>query len=226
MNLLTFLKNAQPENGITVITKGMRKFITNPHAKRELSNIVGAELAKTLYSTAQPEIDRVSAIIARVQVAIDYSVSMEAVADYQEVFNDLAKNDFFVTGQIINFAMKNKQYFAYDDYQAFDITETIMHCADDDTVMFQSPFILYPDGINPSLAFAWPDEGSAGGLASVVYVDKPKRKAYAPKVGFSKYRYIYTSELNLTASQITQNIIDEVARGETPLTGGGLPGWD
>lgn len=72
MNLLNFLKDAQPENGITLITKAMRKFITNPHVKRELSNIVGAELAKTLYSTARPEIDRVSAIIARAQVAPPY----------------------------------------------------------------------------------------------------------------------------------------------------------
>lgn len=226
MNIITFLELAIPSGGYTTVTTEMRKFLTDRDARRALSKVIGMELARAIYDAAQPEIDRIIAIIDRVQVAIDYVISEKAFADYEQVLNEFASNDFFVTGEITDFVTKNKQKFAYDADQAFDITETILHFKDDDTVLFSAPFILHTNGVDPSLSFAWPDEGSAGGLASVLYVDQPNREPYQPKVGFHKFRYIYTRELSLNATEITKNIIDEVDRGATPLAGGGLPGWN
>jgi len=225
MNVITFLESAKPKNEYTEVTREMRNFIGDKHAKRNLSKLLGSELAKTIYSIAQPEIDRVSAIISRVQVAIDYSLSGKALDDYKAVVDEFKNDAFFSTGEIINFTTRGQQSFAYDDYHAYDVTETILHCADDDVVIFKVPYILYTNGVDKSLSFTYPDEGSSGGLASIVFVDNPKRKTYAPKVGFSKFMYIYTSELNLSSEQIFNNIINEIEKGETPLSGGGLPGW-
>lgn len=79
--------------------------------------------------------------------------------------------------------------------------------------------------IDGNLVHESPEEGQSG-TAHLLFIENPNRK-YRPKwfVSFLQCGWIRTSELEQSNAGILENIADEIDRGETPLTGGGLPGW-
>lgn len=224
MNLLTFLERASQDNGLTVIDAEMMAFdLDAKSVRKQLSTHFGPELAKQISEAARPEFNRIRSIIARVQPGIDYYHSDQAMNEFNKELASLKSNSFWTTGEITGFARKYNQDFAFDNTHAYDITECIIYDANDDVAMYRRPLILHHNQ-QKYINYAWPEEGSAGGLAMVTCIDRPN-KPTRPFVGFSKCRYIYTRELGMTAQQIEGDIVEEVLRGETPLTGGGLPGW-
>jgi hypothetical protein len=224
MNILTFLNKSKPQGDLTIIDTEMMMFdLYSRNTRQELSVHFGPELAKQISEAAKPEYERIRSIIARVQPGIDYSRSREAIEEFEKELESVRGNSFWALGELNKFVRKGIQDFAYDNDHAYDITEQIIYDANNDIAMYKCPFVLY-QGDTKYINFAWPEEGTAGGLASVIYLSRRDKENH-PHVGFSKYRYIYTRELVMTPEQIAENITDEIDRGETPLTGGGLPGW-
>lgn len=225
MNLITFLNRAKPQNDLTVIDAEMMAFDLNSRRiKKELASLFGSELAKQIFEAARPEFERIRAIIDRVKPGVEYAHSRDSIAEWENEYKRHQKHpDFVATGEIDQFVKKGHQEFAVYGDLAYDISEQIIYDATDDVAIYQCPFKLTHDGINQYINYVWPDEGR-GGLATLIYVSRPNKPS-RPSVCVSSSRFIYTRELGMTAAQIAGNIVEEVLRGETPLTGGGLPGW-
>ncbi|WP_347990028.1 hypothetical protein [Methylomonas sp. AM2-LC] len=219
MNFLDFIKNTQENNNLIQISEEDMNFIAYIRQnKRELGELIGSDAARTLFESTQSHIDRVMSIIKRAQPGIDYVRSQESLAAMEKKFSEMKQNSFFGTDKITKFVKKGKQDFACDGYHAYDISPVIIYNANDDVVMLKYPCYLW-DEVNQCkyIPAAWPDEGSSGGLGAITYIDNGK--GWKPMASFSKFRFIYTHELELSAAQITENIITEIERGETPLTG-------
>ena len=80
--------------------------------------------------------------------------------------------------------------------------------------------------VNSALILESPDEGRSG-VAHLIRITNPRRNPNTCVwcAQFLPCGWLHTDELNRSDAQILGNIIDEVDDGQTPLTGGGLPGW-
>ncbi|WP_427551944.1 hypothetical protein ACQE3D_25515 (plasmid) [Methylomonas sp. MS20] len=212
MNIIEFLKQAAPNNGITTISVEMMNFdLENSYLKKELAKMFGARIAMEIVEAARPEFERIRAIIARVQPGIDYGMSMDAVNAFEADHAIEKKLPYGTTGEIDVFVKKGRQEFAVDGSIAYDITECITHFADDDAVLYRCPFKL-----GGKLPYYFPDEGR-GGLAMVTCISKPGKNA-SFHVGISSCGWIHTEELRMSPAHISENIANEIDAGHNVLT--------
>jgi hypothetical protein len=115
----------------------------------------------------------------------------------------------------------NHQLFAVFGRTAYQLVCQRLY-ADDGAVIEYLPAVV--DG---HALYRSPDEGCDGVLHIMRFVEHPRRPSMA-----GKWRPVWihggwlrTEELMLSVDEIRANIVAEVLRGETPITGGGLPGW-
>lgn len=108
-----------------------------------------------------------------------------------------------------------KQIFAVDRYHAYDVTPW--------SVTDQDGYWLYEPVTTPATYLSYPDEGRSG-MLEWLFSDNARYENKWHLI-WGPVRWIRTKELDLSPAQIWGNICDEIDRGETPLTGGGLPGW-
>lgn len=116
------------------------------------------------------------------------------------------------------------QLFAvYDKFAAYQMLCQRLH-ADDGAVVEYLPAVVDGHAI-----LRLPEEGRDGVLHIMRFVEYPKRPQWA-RIGqwgpiWLHGGWLRTEELMLSTAEINANIVAEVLRGETPITGGGLPGW-
>ncbi len=227
MNILDYLNRAAPNGGITTIDQEMIEFNYNLDYHIQLLNdLLGKSAATSLIDSVTPELTRVKKIIERAAPGMDFYSDRDAYEDIKALFNKHKNNSFFSTGEITEFHKKGHQHFACDGSFCYDVTEMIIHDSGDDSLLYTCPLIEseYSDPNTRTLKYAFPEEGR-GGLAAIMFLDKNDGKKRKPHGTFFNYRFIYRRELNLPAHAIAENIINEIESGETPITGGGLPGW-
>jgi hypothetical protein len=113
---------------------------------------------------------------------------------------------------------KSNQFFAVGTYSAYDVTPFESIDEDDNS------FHRFEPAISPAAYLMQPDEGRSG-LLTWWYTDGTRRIQEGWRLIWGPVRWIRVSELDLSPQEVWQNIKDEIDEGETPLTGGGLPGW-
>jgi hypothetical protein len=108
------------------------------------------------------------------------------------------------------------QIFAVTKHFAFDVTPYSFENQDGQW--------WYEPVTTPAAYLQSPEEGRSG-LLTWVFNNSSKRHQNEWFLIWGAARWIRKAELDLPPAQIWDNICEEIVRGETPLSGGGLPGW-
>lgn len=130
-----------------------------------------------------------------------------------------------------------KQEISSFGWVSYENAKVVERGKDKFAVIGDQAFLLDPEGelnydddfkaevipviINGEMIMQLPDEGSSGFLY-LMKINKIRGKAYENPEWRTTYRslsWIYAKELEMTNAQITQNIIEEIEQGKTPLTG-------
>lgn len=129
-------------------------------------------------------------------------------------------NGFVELDKSTRIAQRGKQAFAIFGGTAYDITPM------DFTDPERGRFVRVPALLSGHAYAEFPDEGNSGVL--FWWWSEHLEKRLGKKewhLGFQSAGWLHEKELELSSDEITMNIIEDILRGETPLTGGGLPGW-
>lgn len=151
------------------------------------------------------------------QAAID-----STIVELDRDGNTPEKNGWLVVERNGSLCQRGNEFFAIFGTTAFKLLAGPIHDADTDTDVEFLPVVH-----NGHCIAQFPEEGASGVLHLMRI---PKRRGKIREnaewwATFISCAWLNTDELNASNEEILEHIAEEIVRGETPLTGGGLPGW-
>lgn len=147
----------------------------------------------------------------------------DAIAELRENCADKSFRDFVEIDRTGALVQRGKQLFAVFGETAYELHNSEFVDSTDDSRVEWVPAIVDGHAIGE-----WPDEGRSGVLHLLRFTRRRGREIENPKwfASFLPCGWLHTTEINQSNRQIAENIIEEIDDGQTPLTGGGLPGWE
>lgn len=148
------------------------------------------------------------------------SAAQEFFSDYAgDVARSHSTDNFVDYEKTTELRQRGTQLFGVFGSTSYELHVGKFH--HNDILVEWSPLLV--DG---ALIHESPEEGNSG-IAHLIRIMNPRRKpsTYVWRAQFLPCGWLHTAELDQSNAEIRQHIADEVADGETPLTGRGLPGW-
>lgn len=112
----------------------------------------------------------------------------------------------------------SRQIFAVDGPLAHDVTPRGYYVDDKHEREYCATYMIRPVIVGGSVYQSLPDEGT-GGILSEMIVISPRRGAVSRHFAWLNCGWLRTVELDLSPGQIARNIMDDIADGQTCITG-------